>query len=102
MGQLAISNIINVSVSQISSGANAYNTSNLALFTDEAPDLGTFGNLGYAIYLSPQQVGVDFGTTSRTYAMANAVFSQQPNILTGGGGLIVILLTNEVLHVTFS
>jgi|SRR6185312_1743504 len=102
MGQLAISNIINVSVSQISSGANAYNTSNLALFTDEAPNLGTFGNLGYAIYVSPTQVGIDFGTASSTYAMALAVFSQQPNILNGNGQLIIILLKNSKQNLAFS
>ncbi len=102
MSQLPISNIINVSVSQVQTGVNAYNTSNLALFTDEAPNLMTFGNLGYAIYLSPQQVGIDFGTSSKTYQMANAVFSQQPNILNGGGQLIVILLNNATQTLTLS
>lgn len=48
-------------------------------------------NLGYSIYSSPTQVGVDFGTASNTFFMANAIFSQQPNILAGGGQLIVIL-----------
>ena len=67
------------------------NTSNLALFTDELPAM-SFGSLGYSIYLSPSQVALDFGTSSRTYQMALSVFSQQPNILNGGGQLIVILL----------
>ena len=49
------------------------------------------GNLGYSIYISPTQVGKDFGTNSITYKQANAIFSQQPNILAGGGKLIVIL-----------
>lgn len=48
------------------------------------------GAAGYSIYLSPTQVGVDFGTNSKTAQMANSVFSQQPNILAGGGQLIVI------------
>jgi hypothetical protein len=100
--QLPVSNIINVSVAQQSPGLGAYNTSNLALFTDEAPNLSTFGSLGYAQYLSPTQVGIDFGTSSRTYIMANAVFSQQPNILLGGGQLVVILMTNAIQHVAFS
>lgn len=102
MSQLAITNVINISVSEVSPGIGSYNTSNLALFTDEAPNLGTFGSLGYAAYLDPTQVGIDFGTASKTYAMANAVFSQQPNILNGSGQLIVILLTNQVNHVAFS
>lgn len=100
--QIAITNVVNISVSQASPGLGAYNTSNLALFTDEAPNLSSFGTLGYAAYLSPTQVGIDFGTSSRTYAMANSVFSQQPNILTGSGQLIVILLTNVVNTVGLS
>lgn len=49
------------------------------------------GTLGYSIYSSPTQVGLDFGTSSKTFLMANAIFSQQPNILAGSGQLIVIL-----------
>lgn len=100
--QLAITNFINVSVTQTAPGLGNYNTSNLAIFTDEAPNLNTFGSLGYAAYLSPTQVGIDFGTSSRTYSMANSVFSQQPNILNGGGQLIVVLMTNAIQHVAFS
>ncbi len=89
--QLPISNVVNISVSQANPGVGSYNTSNLGLFTTEIP-ANSFGSLGYAQYITPTQVGVDFGTSSRTYAMANAIFSQQPNILTGGGQLVVILL----------
>jgi hypothetical protein len=102
MAQLPITNVITISVTQASPGVGAYNTSNLGLFTDEAPNLSTFGSLGYAAYLSPDQVAIDFGSTSKTYQMANAVFSQQPNILAGGGRLVVILITNEVVHAAFS
>lgn len=102
MSQLPISNIINVSVATVQTGINNYNTSNLAIFSDESPDLGSFGNLGYAIYLSPVQVGIDFGTDSKTYAMANAVFSQQPNILNGGGSLIVILMGVATQQLAFN
>lgn len=89
--QLPISNIINISVSQANLGANAYNTSNLGLFSDELP-AETFGSAGFKAYVEPVSVGIDFGTSSKTYVMALAVFSQQPNILAGGGQLIVILL----------
>ena len=91
MANLAITNVINISVATAQTGVGAYNTSNLAIFSDEAAQ-GSFGTLGYQIYLSPQQVGADFGTSSRTYQMAVAVFSQQPNILAGGGYLVVIPL----------
>jgi len=102
MSQLPLSNVINISVSQASPGVGNFNTSNIGLFTDDAPNLMTFGNLGYAAYLSPTQVGVDFGTESKTFAMANAIFSQQPNILTGGGQLIIILLETGNQSVLFS
>jgi hypothetical protein len=89
--ELELSNVINISVSEAPVGLGEYNTSNLALFTDETPG-GTFPDTGYAIYKSPTQVAVDFGTTSKTFKMANAVFSQQPNILANNGYLVVIPL----------
>lgn len=90
--QLAISNIINISVSETNLGANAYNTSNLALFSDEIP-ADSFGTNGFKLYVDAPTVGVDFGTNSKTFQMAVAAFSQQPNILAGNGQLVVILMT---------
>lgn len=87
---LAITNVIDVSVAAAQAGIGAYNTSNLALFSSETPD-PVFSD-GFKIYLEPKEVGDDFGTGSRTYAMALDVFSQQPNILAGGGYLVVIPL----------
>lgn len=60
------------------------------------------GTLGYALYVSPSQVAKDFGTNSITYAQANAIFSQQPNILAGGGQLIAILRKVSQQTLTFS
>lgn len=94
--QLQLTNVIDISVSAAQAGVNSYNTSNLALFTDETPD-PVFTD-GYKIYLEPTEVGEDFGTDSVTYAMALAVFSQQPNILAGNGYLVVIpLVASETL-----
>lgn len=90
MSQLNISNVINISVSEAQAGVGNFNTSNLAIFTREVPGMG-FGDDGFKQYVDPLDVGTDFGTGSDTYAMALAVFSQQPNILTGGGQLVVIL-----------
>lgn len=201
MSQLPIQNIINVSVSAGSPGLGVFNTSNLALFTDDAPapavqsigfsgtsasgafvltfnghatasiawnanlvtiqadivavsglskvtvsgsiaaglilsqpgqygsiplavvstntlqDSGSVaivvtpvnsaagwsgGSLGYAMYITPQQVLLDFGSSSKTYAMANAIFSQQPNILSGDGQLIIILMQTQIANLSFS
>jgi len=58
--------------------------------------------LGYALYNDPQQVGIDFGTSSRTFLMAEAVFSQQPNILNGNGQFIALLRNVSQQTLTFS
>lgn len=90
MAQLSIANVVTVSVAQAPAGLGEFNTSNLALFTREVFDADTFGDLGYKIYTGPSEVATDFGTGSDTYKMALAVFSQKPNILAGGGKLIII------------
>ncbi len=87
--ELPISTIVNVSVSEAQTGAGQYNTSNIGLFTREAYQ-NSFGDLGYKIYLGPQEVAVDWGTDSETYKMSVKIFSQQPNILAGGGYLVII------------
>lgn len=99
--QLPLTNIINVSVSEAQAGVGQYNTSNLAIFTQEV-FADSFGTLGYNIYLDPTQVGVDFGTDSETFKMANAIFSQQPNILAGGGYLVVIPFVEAKQTLAFS
>ncbi len=86
--ELSLSNVINISVSASQSGVSAFNTSNLALFTDETPS-PAFDD-GYKIYLEATEVGTDFGTNTTTYAMALKVFGQSPNILGPGGYLVVI------------
>lgn len=96
--ELSISNVINISVSEQGAGLGKYNTSNLALFTPEQP--ATPFVSGYSIYLSPDQVGLDFGTDSRTYKMALNVFGQQPNILANNGYLVIIPMVVEIQTVT--
>lgn len=99
--QLSLDNVIQISVSEAQAGVGDYNTSNAALFTQEAFDAEGFGDLGYKIYLSPQEVGEDFGTDSQTYSSAVAIFSQQPNILAGNGYLVVISFIRAVQKVAF-
>jgi hypothetical protein len=100
MAELALTNIINVSVADAPAGAGEYNTSNLACFTEEAYNPATFGSDGYKIYLTPDEVATDFGSSSKTYAMALQVFSQRPNILAGGGYFVVIPFIVEVQTIT--
>lgn len=89
MAQLPITNVVNVSVSEAQQGVGEYNVNNLGFFTSEKP-ADSFGSAGYAIYLDPSQVAVDFGSDSQTFAMANTAFSQQPNMLAGDGYLTVM------------
>lgn len=101
MAELSITNVINVSVSQSNLGLNNYNTSNLGLFSDETP-ANSFGTAGFKAYVEANSVGIDFGTSSKTFQMALNVFSQQPNILAGNGQLIVILMTTATETWTFN
>src|SRR5208283_750236 len=98
---LQLTNVINISVSEAQTGIGEYNTSNLALFSHE-PYADTFGVLGYKIYLDPTEVGIDFGSASETFAQANAVFSQQPNILAGGGYLVIIPFVEDIQNFALS
>lgn len=102
MAQLALTNVIVISIATPQPGVGAYNTSNVALFTRDTVALGTFGVLGYKLYTSPVDVATDFGTSSNTYAMAVAIFSQQPNILLNGGYLAIIpyLATAQIAQQT--
>lgn len=88
--QFPLTNVINISIATPQPGVGAYNTSNMALFSRETVNLPTFGTLGYKQYTSSAQVATDFGSSSNTFAMANAIFSQQPNITLPGGYLVVI------------
>ena len=99
--ELSISNVINISVNQPGVGAGQYNTSNLAIYSNEVPAI-SFGLLGYKIYLSPNDVAVDFGTDSITYKQALSIFSQSPNILANNGYLVVIPMTVESQRIAFS
>jgi hypothetical protein len=90
---LPLSNVINVTVTPTPSGLSTPNVNSLAIFTTEAP---TNNFAAYGVYLNPQQVITDYGTNSVTAAMANDVFAQTPNILSGGGQLVIIPLQAAV------
>lgn len=83
-----LNNVISVNVFTPPTGLSAFNVNNLALLTSDSFLSNSAGDL-YRFYSSAQAVGVDFGTTTETYQQAVAVFSQQPNILAGGGQLII-------------
>lgn len=84
---LPIENVVVISVANPPTGLADYKVNNLLYVTKEAPVNGALGD--YTVYLTPTQVGADWGLSSETYQAALNVFSQTPNILTGGGAFIV-------------
>lgn len=86
MSVLPITNIINVSITNTPSGLQEKNVNSLGLFTTESPS-----NVDpFRVYVSAAQVAEDYGTSSVTAQMANAIFAQTPNIRTGDGRLVIL------------
>lgn len=92
MAQLALSNIINISVASAPAGIGLFNVNNLLLITNEAPGVSPTG--GFTIYKNATDVAADYGSSSQTAQMAVAIFSQSPNILAGNGYLVIAPFTD--------
>jgi hypothetical protein len=86
MAILDISNVVTISVAAPQPGLANYQINNLLYCTKETPiaSIPTF-----AVYNTPSAVGADWGTSSEAYAAAVNIFAQSPNILSGGGVLII-------------
>ena len=89
MSEVALSRIINVSLITTPTGLANFNVNSIGLLTDDTPTASFPAADGYKLYYSPDDVATDFGSTSETYLQAVAIFSQSPNILTGGGYLVI-------------
>ena len=89
---LPISNVINVTVTNTPEGLVTPNTNSIALLTQDAPiNLETYGES-----ITPSQVAANYGTNSVTAQMANNIFAQLPNILSGEGQLVIIPMIGAV------
>jgi hypothetical protein len=88
MSKLSLSNVVRVSILQALRGLANVNTSALAIITDEEPIPGDYGTA--RVYLEPTGVADDFGSASKAFGLAQTIFSQSPNILTGKGFLTII------------
>ncbi len=85
MTVLDLSNIVNVSLTGVPKGLSNVNMNSVGFLTNEIPsNIDTF-----RIYLNSRDVATDYGSNSETFKMANALFSQSPNILSGGGRLVI-------------
>jgi len=87
-----IVNFINISVTNTPAGLPDANVNSLGLFTTESPS-----NVDeFRIYITASEVANDYGTNSVTAQMANNIFAQSPNLLSGDGRLVIIPLVNSI------
>ena len=96
MAMLNINNVVTISVLVPPAGLPNYSINNLVCFTRDTPAVSLGTDL-YRAYATAADVFTDWGA-SDTYNAAVSVFSQSPNILTGGGLFLVVpMLAGEVL-----
>lgn len=85
MAQIALSNVINISLSALPQGLTKYRTNNIALFSNES----TSSIEPYIAAVSAADVEQAYGTNSLTAKMARALFTPAFNLRTGEGTLFV-------------
>lgn len=90
---LPITTVINVTLSKVPTGLSNVSVNNLVIFTN---DTVSFNGDIYREYTNATSVAADCGANSLTTLMAENIFAQTPNILTGNGSLIVIPLLSSV------
>lgn len=83
---LPVSNVIEVTITSTPSGLTTKNVNSLAIMTQDPPINGEL----YGVYISASQVAANYGTASKTAQMANNIFAQVPNIMSGNGRLVII------------
>lgn len=94
-GTLPITTVVDVIVSRSNPGIQVPQVNNLCILTTENP-VNSVPDAGFFIYQNSTEVGDDWGTNSETFAQAVAVFAQRPNILSGGGQLVVYRMTGGI------
>lgn len=85
---LDLSNVINVSILPTSQNLALPIINTAALFTNDQPTW--ISSQAFQIYKDATQVALDFGTASKTFAIATKFFGQQPGPLNTGGYLAVV------------
>ena len=100
---LDITNVVNVQVAQPPAGLSNYKINNLLIMTKDVPVNGAITQTSPGVYLDPISVAADFGNTSETYQIADSIFAQSPNILDGGGSLIIFpMQSGDTLSADFT
>ena len=92
MSIFSISNVIRVTVQGVERSLAVKNVNEVALFTHETPN----NVLPYMITIDPSDIIDAYGTNSLTAKMAQNVFAQNANVVSGRGYLVVIPMKNAV------
>lgn len=88
---LDLSNFVTISIETALTGLGVPNVNTAALFTRDTPSWMT----PFKVYTNATDVATDFGSSSNAAKIAIAFFSQQPNVLTTNGYLVIITLTGS-------
>lgn len=84
---IPLSYVVNATALTASQGLLPLQLGTVLILTDDEPVNALSGD--YVLSRTATAIGQAFGTESETYAMANAVFAQNPNILNGDGYVVV-------------
>lgn len=85
MGDIALSNTINVSLSATPQGLGEFNTNTICLLSNEQP----LSSKGYIWAVSADEIEDEYGSDSLTAKMAQGLFNPIPNLRTGRGQVLV-------------
>ena len=86
MGEIALSNTINISLSGTPKGLGDYATNSVCILSNEKP----LSSEAYIWAVSPQDIINEYGTDSETAKMGNALFTPSFNLRTGKGQVLVV------------
>ena len=84
---IPLSWVVSATAVAASQGLEPLQLGTILILTDDEPVQSLTED--YMISRTASSIGQAFGTTSETYAMGNAIFAQNPNILNAGGYVIV-------------
>jgi hypothetical protein len=84
---IPLSWVVSATAVAASQGLQPLQLGTILILTDDTPVQSLTED--YMISRTASSIGQAFGTTSETFAMANAIFAQNPNILNAGGYVIV-------------
>ena len=86
MGEIALTNTINVSLSSAPRGLGEFSTNTILLATNEAP----LSAEPYIWAVNATDIINEYGSTSLTAKMGTALFTPVPNLRTGKGQVLVV------------